>query len=621
MVKAGATQMQLPWADNMRGKGPVQQELLFMTAASENLGKSLDSTSAKATGLRSKLSAFPRFAETTVRFGETGLSKVKGAWGAIPTELKIGVLFMVAQWSVEKIFDSIDLMFQYAEARDREGRAHAGAQQTINKAREEFAHMGQPVPQEIWKGQAQATLFSLNRDDQMKRALGGWTFSDHFKNFLSGGVRDPYVGYSRFDPLSGRTKQTLQERAPELGRNPEIMAELRKLIDSWKLPTEQRERVDKALQAAFPESFAKASEMLASQMSRLSDAASTDIDQMERFAPPLSQLTDSMGRLNYQTGPLSDSFRSTQSSASQLPHAFDSAGGAAQGFAERVNSLDLTPPIWTPPVAQPQPAQPQSTPLPKTTGYAAPTIPPEGGTRSTTARVTEPYTQREDMGSALRSFTFDVALTVDGFNGTRTTAAPAAAPAAARVTEPYAPLDSSLLAFARRVNSLEVQAPTRPPHPYPVQMAAAPSKRADTTWASLTRTSPEDFSLMRAGTAQPEINVYGSLDGVGRALRSLIGRVNSLEIIEPTLSAQLYPSQSAATSSKRVDTAPASLTHRSPGEFSNARQATVTKREMHFHAPLLVIQGSAPAAANPEALADALYARLAHEEQIAEERA
>jgi X-X-X-Leu-X-X-Gly heptad repeat protein len=216
------------------------------------------------------------------------------------------------------------------------------------------------------------------------------------------------------------------------------MAEFRKLVDSWKLPSDQRERVDKALQTVFPESFAKSSGLLASQMDKVSDAASKNLAIWERFGPPLSQLTDGMGRLNSQTSPLSDAFRNTQSSASQVPGALDSVVIAADAFASRMNGV-------------------------------------------------------------------------------------------------------------------------KPP-------------------------------------AQS------------------IGPVNGLSLLPQPFKPTSYPAQS-----KNVGIVPASLTHRSVSDISGAR-AAVSKREFNFHAPLVSINGNAPAAADPDALAETIFARLAQEEQIAEER-
>ncbi|MET0626564.1 MAG: phage tail tape measure protein, partial [Pyrinomonadaceae bacterium] len=362
-VMAQPSQMQLPWAENMRGKGPVQQELLFMTAASDNLGKSLDATAKKATGLRGKLSAWPRFVDTTVHFGETGLSKVKGMSAAIPPELKIGVLFLAAQWSINNVLDMIDLMFEYSKSKSAEGGAHGGNLQTIQKAREEFTRMGQPVPREIWQGQARASLLSINRENQLKEALGGWSMGSWAHDLVGrrmfGADINPYADFRRFTP-GGGTPRVFRERAPELA-NAEVMAEFRKIIDSWKLPTESRAKVDDALKAAFPESFSAATKMAAADMERLSGAVSQSLDIWQRFNGPLQQLVEGMGSVNTQAAPLSDTLRNTQSSASRVPPAFDRAAGAAQSFADRVNSLDVRAPT---PLTLPPFFQTQSAPSP-----------------------------------------------------------------------------------------------------------------------------------------------------------------------------------------------------------------------------------------------------------------
>jgi hypothetical protein len=220
--------------------------------------------------------------------------------------------------------------------------------------------MGQPVPREIWQGQARASLLSLNRENQLREALGGWSFGSFLKSPF-GHDRNPFADMWRFAPGSEHATRTFRERAPELGSNPEIMAEFRKLVDSWKLPAESRAKVDDALKAAFPESFSAATKMAAADMERMSGAVSQSLDVWQRFNGPLQQLSEGMGRVNTQAAPLSDTLRNTQGAASRMPPALDRATGAAQSFADRVNALDVKAPA---PLALPPLFQPQSGPAP-----------------------------------------------------------------------------------------------------------------------------------------------------------------------------------------------------------------------------------------------------------------
>jgi TP901 family phage tail tape measure protein len=321
-----AEQMQLPWADNMRGTGPVQQGLPFLTSAtnaSKSLGRELEETTTKATGLRSRLMS-PISA--TVQFTETGFNKVRSAVNSIPMGVQVAVTMMVTQWTIDKLEEWWAARQEYGEAQKHLGSANAGNLQTIQKAREEFARLGQPVPREIWRGQANAALTSIDVDGELRAALGGWTAGSwlrHMNPFAPGNPYGSQVG-GRFN--TGWSAQMFRERAPQL-REPEIMSEMRKLIDSWKLPSDQREKVDKALQTAFPESFAKASQQAAQEMSDVGSASSGLKDEILRTKEEIDRLNSSV--------------RTTQG---VLPPAFDRAATAAENFATRLGNIDIQVP-------------------------------------------------------------------------------------------------------------------------------------------------------------------------------------------------------------------------------------------------------------------------------------
>lgn len=331
-----AEQMQLPWADNMRGTGPVQQQLPFFASASnasKNLGREIEEVETKAAGLRARLASPIR---ATVQFTQTGFGQIRSALNSVPMGVQIAVTAMVTQWTIDKLEQWWETRGEYDEAKKHEANANEGNLQTITKARQEFARVGQPVPHEIWEGQARSALFSLNRDNELRDALRGWTAGSwltHMNPFAPGNPYGRQVG-ARFNV--GWGAQMFRERAPEL-REPEIMAEMRKLIDSWKLPADQREKVDKALQTAFPESFAKASQMASEEMSKVGPAASDMTAQIE-------QMKADIENLNRQAGPLGDTLGATRNSASGLPGALEGAANAADNFATRLGNINVQPP-------------------------------------------------------------------------------------------------------------------------------------------------------------------------------------------------------------------------------------------------------------------------------------
>lgn len=222
----------------------------------------------------------------------------------------------------KEVWDLYNVMEESRGARAAESGAHAGNVRTINRARAEFGARGEQVPREVWAAQARTALTNVNRDNQLRDALQGWSAGSLLKEFahlnvFAGGPAlfpntNPFSGARRFEPAGWSTARTFRERAPEL-QVPEVMREFRAALDAWRLPKESRESVDRALRTEFPESFAKATADAAGGLAQLPEPAQRAAEALMNVYDPASRLGGGLGQ----------------------------AQGAAVSFAARVNALDV----------------------------------------------------------------------------------------------------------------------------------------------------------------------------------------------------------------------------------------------------------------------------------------
>lgn len=250
-------QIQLPWADNMRGKGPVQPELPFFVAAenaSKKLGQSLEETTKKTTSLRARLATPFRAA---VEFAETGYKKIETSIGKLErlssSPLAMTLKFMVAGVALEKVIE----MWQDSKERDELIRLKGeGAKETYLD-----------------------TTFGAGRnapvDERNKRlataALEEFKLGSHLEHMLEPERRDLFEGYipglkvygnnqplgygAFFDPKVAAGHFMQSESSVALG-NPYVMQELLKEIRAgageMRLSGQGKERFEAGLWNAFP---------------------------------------------------------------------------------------------------------------------------------------------------------------------------------------------------------------------------------------------------------------------------------------------------------------------------------------------------------------------------------
>jgi hypothetical protein len=230
-----------------------------------------------------------------------------------PVAISIG-LTAASIFTIAEIAELMKWMEEKRKADEQLAGANKGNLSGIDRARQEFGEHGQKIPNEIWNVQASGALAKLNIDNQLKEALGGWTMGS-FLQANNPFAPDPAYsgGPNRF--FVPRATKEIQTRAPEL-REPEVMARVLRSIEGWKLPTDQRTQIDKALSAAFPASFKTASEAVANELAKVKPAA--------------DQVSDSFLRMGWPMAGFMSGLNDGQS--------------AAAGFAARLNAIEFKPP-------------------------------------------------------------------------------------------------------------------------------------------------------------------------------------------------------------------------------------------------------------------------------------
>nr|MBA3242348.1 hypothetical protein [Acidobacteriota bacterium] len=369
-----AAQIQLPWADNMRGKGPVQGVLPLFDATPVN--RSVDAASGKVTGLKGRLASLPRFVSTTVRVAETGLDKAANAINRLPTGVKVFIAFEMVNFTIQQVLELMELMKQYRTEQknlDSAGKLNLGATQ---KAIESFKPYNEKPPASFYKGQARSQLSLLQEGDNkylenfLHPERQGWysklfTLGANPFNKYGSEARGPYMDRLRAgDPGTTRWRQSagsyagfekevsgsihMKNRAPELGIA-EVMKEFRRQIAELNLSADAKASVDRMLEAAFPQSFKDATQQAAAEFANVGSAASMNVEALTRMYGPTLMFTEGLEQLNSQASPLAASLKNTQTQAGLLPPAFNRVGNAANTLADRIANVQITPPTFSVP--------------------------------------------------------------------------------------------------------------------------------------------------------------------------------------------------------------------------------------------------------------------------------
>ncbi len=277
-------------------------------------GDGLAGAGTKAVGLRGKLSAL----------------------SASP--FKITLLLATVGFTLNELFQLKAALDEYKKSQSNLDASSRTGMKTTDRFLDVSKKQGLPVEQDFYKHGAQTQMAMLQggdnreleyflqpeRQDWYSRisTLGANPFNRHRGDARQHiGSADPEVrrridaagGYSKFeDQVSGA--RHIRERGGEL-KIPEIMAEFRKQVAGLNLSEEAKGRLDRMLQEAFPDSFAKSTQTLQQQF----------------------QL------LNTQIAPLGSSLKGAENQFGRLPFALERMWLSLSGFSSRVGGITFEP--------------------------------------------------------------------------------------------------------------------------------------------------------------------------------------------------------------------------------------------------------------------------------------
>lgn len=252
----------------------------------------------------------------------TKAGRLKGALSSLASSpFKVVLTLAVVGFTIEQIMALVEAKKDLDKANTGLDKTAALDFHATQHARESFTKRGQPVPSEIYHSSAQAALGTLNRDRELEYAFDpsreSWFHKLAFMGQNPFGqtarvkTKEDITAYER-DPRGYKERHAAEEikrRAPQLAI-PEVMQDVRKMIDSWKLPADSRSSLDRVLQLAQPDAFKQATQPIAQELQQLSG----------------------------QVTPVTQSFNQLQMPLGQLPPSFANAGGAARSFADQANS-------------------------------------------------------------------------------------------------------------------------------------------------------------------------------------------------------------------------------------------------------------------------------------------
>lgn len=342
-----SSQPTLPFLYDPRSKGPVQGVLPIMyqtQQATKATAIALDDATKKAGRFRSALTGIPPRISTAVSFAgdkvASGVSRAKNLIGSIPTELKIGFTLMALDFTTQKVIELMNASSDLDTSRKGLEAGSAMSSKAFERERQMYASRGEQVPSDRYREQARSMLDSLNSGANrelefaldpsrqswwqrlMTHGMNPYTNvrPEFRKKVINGKEMEQLTGPSTPEQRIANAADIVRRRAPDL-KEPEVMSQMRGMIDSWKLPAESRKNFDQILEQAFPQSFREATGQTAEGMMKLSPETAKLAEAFTKLGDPLNNLPTALGRANT----------------------------SLNSFASRVSLIDITAPTTTVP--------------------------------------------------------------------------------------------------------------------------------------------------------------------------------------------------------------------------------------------------------------------------------
>lgn len=173
---------------------------------------------------------------------------LRGRLAAMPSAVSTSITLIGIEYAISKTMELYGALKDYQEALDDLHTTGVKGLETHKRLETELAKRGKTVPEQITKTTAATAFASLNINDQLVRGL-----RNDLSIYMPFAAQRPYSFLTTgFDPKTAG--KVFRERAPEL----EVASVMREFISQLKTKVpevEQRDRVMKALEAGFPETF------------------------------------------------------------------------------------------------------------------------------------------------------------------------------------------------------------------------------------------------------------------------------------------------------------------------------------------------------------------------------
>lgn len=173
---------------------------------------------------------------------------LRGRLASMPAAVSTSITLVGVEYAISKTLELYGALRDYQEALDDLHSTGVKGLETHKRLEAELAKRGQVVPEQITKTTAATAFASLNINDQLVRGL-----RNDLSIYMPFAAQRPYSFLTTgFDPKTAG--KVFRERAPEL----EVASVMKEFVSQLKtkIPEgEQRDKVMKALEAGFPETF------------------------------------------------------------------------------------------------------------------------------------------------------------------------------------------------------------------------------------------------------------------------------------------------------------------------------------------------------------------------------
>ncbi|HEX8177853.1 MAG TPA: hypothetical protein VF543_22380 [Pyrinomonadaceae bacterium] len=266
-----------------------------------------------------------------------GVNGVMGKLNALPKTMQFTLLIASVGYTLYELKEFVDAYREYHKIYKDLMSSNAKDADRFLRLKQKYAEAGMPMPSQFITSEAASAVSKIDIEGSLAGSMRGG-LSEFLMNALNiprgedllTQITQGYLGaqpilyplrmagilpdYHPFYGADDANKVSLiRQRAPILGADAGVMAEfIRQTRARQDVQPEGKQYLENLVKQAFPQKYGEATNLLAEQSQKASEALNQNTESALKLAPALGN-----------------------------------GATAAQSFADRMNAIDLTPPAWT----------------------------------------------------------------------------------------------------------------------------------------------------------------------------------------------------------------------------------------------------------------------------------